>query len=1050
MNTQRLRLSLLASALLAVLSSVSAADVTWVGNSSNLWNTGANWSTGAIPTSGSTLVLGTPGSSGVALSDDITGLTLGGSGTDGFVFGTGAGLYALTRPGSQTITIASSVGGIGIKDTSPFLQNTSVPIVFASAQTIQIGNTTGAALSTLNISSGGISGGFRLTKTGTGLLTHSSSGYVLTGLTVLQGTVNVGNDPQLSATAPASATAGWIALNGGTLRVNANSPFAINANRGIALGDGTAGSGGTLNIFNTSGGASNLLAITYNGIIANNGGTNSLTKTGFQILSLGGTNTYTGATKLNQGQLTLDFTAGTAPASNIINSGSNLVMGDIPTSVGNTTTGSPILLVQGSNTATTSQTFNGTAIHPGNASFMARGGTSTFDTTLVLGALTHSAGGTVGFSTMTNTSTGKGVITTTTTNTNGILGGWATTAASVGTGTVPLAQTDWASYSGGNIVAYTGYTIPTGATPTLANDATANIRIDGTSTGNITPTFVSNLSDLNTIQVTDTTARIIAIGAGNTLRLGSFGGIWKSTSGTLTIGASTAAGGTLTAGGVANTAGEIVFNTVASITVNSVIADNGSGVVNVVKTGASSLTLNTANTFTGGAFINQGTVSAIAAGAFGGSGRDVTVMTGAAVNLGSVGGLTYSNNFNLAGSALTLGGSGGAVITTAGNTVSGPVTLLGDTTIGNSSTNGTISGKISGDYNLSAIGGLTLSNTTNDFTGNFGVNGVGAALGGNPVTVKLGNNDVIPNGAGKGNVYISGGASGIATLDLNGKSETINGLVSASTLANVRITNTNATSSTLTLGDNDQTAVFSGTIVDGTGTVAITKIGAGVQTFGGANTYTGNTNITGGTLALSSTGSISSSASISVASGTTFNVSAVSGYAVASGQTLRGAGSVTGAVTAGSGATIAGGVDASTLGTLTFSSTLDVSLATVSLKLNSLAGTADLLVANGLTLGGATLSLSEIGSGTWTGASTFTLVNNTDLTSISGTFASQPEGSTISLGGNIFTISYLGGSGNDITLSVAAIPEPSTYAFVAGLAMLGLAVLRRRGGKAST
>ena len=63
-----------------------AADVTWIGNTSNLWNTGSNWSTSAIPANGDTLVFGNSGSSGVALTDDITSLTVGGTNTNGFVF----------------------------------------------------------------------------------------------------------------------------------------------------------------------------------------------------------------------------------------------------------------------------------------------------------------------------------------------------------------------------------------------------------------------------------------------------------------------------------------------------------------------------------------------------------------------------------------------------------------------------------------------------------------------------------------------------------------------------------------------------------------------------------------------------------------------------------------------------------------------------------------------------------------------------------------------------------------------------------------------------
>ena len=1389
----------------------SAADVTWVGNTSNLWNVGTNWSTSAIPSNGDTLVFGGAGYAGTLPSDNITGLTLGSSSTNGVVFGSSASLYTIGRSATQTITLgtSTSAGSIALKNTSSFLQTFNVPLVYSSDQTVQVGNTTGSAFSTLATGTGVWTNGFRLTKTGVGLLTLGS-GNSLGGLTVNQGTVGIQSDGALSSVPPTVATPGWITLNGGTLRVNVGSNFALNANRGIALGDGTAGSGGTLNVYTSSSGT----ALTYNGAMTNNGGTNSFTKTGVLNLILGGANTYTGATKINQGQLTLDFTQTSAPTADIINSGSTLVLGGVPTSLVNTAAGNPILLLQGSNTAATTQTFNGTSIAQGYGSIVARGGTSTFDTTLALGALTHTAGGTVGFSLLTGGSTGSGIITTTTANTNGILGGWATTASAAGTGSVPLTQTDWARNDGnGNIVAYTGYTVTgtasgygTTTAPTIANDGTKNLKIDATSTGNIV-SFAGGVTptDVNTIQGTDAAARIIAIGAGNILRLGNFGGVWKATgAGALTIGVSTGAGGTLTAGGSTDAAGEIVFNAgTAAITVNSVIADNGAGVVNVVKTGASGLTLNAANTFTGGMIINQGAVTATVAGAFGGVGKNVTVLPGGSISLATGGGLTYANNFNLAGSALSLGGtvttSGGIMsVNAVGNTVGGTVTLLGDTTIGSSGTNGTISGKITGDYNLSFIGHTTLSNTTNDYTGNLGINGTAGPAGGNPVVLKLGANEVLANGAGKGIVIISGsGTSGNQViLDLNGKTETINGLATAETLGGVisapgvgvlnsRVTNTSATAASLTLGDNNQSAIFNGSIYDGAGTISLTKIGAGIQTLGGANGYTGATtvnggvlkqdfttvgssltnapsnyisgssalNLGGGTLSIvgrangSATSQTSTSASglitiavpstaglvvgqavtgsgipagayiaymtgttitlntlttganttvvtsaqttttsqsfanttlnagasgvsvnanggggtvlnlnaitrnngstlavtlpsgtqsatngvtttsttflnnnvlASAAGGTAFatvgdndwaslsgnnivglvagggsytttsvagttasnytngnidvtssegllsgvitpntfrfnttgantvtlaagnnvigaggilvtsavgnNLSTITGgdvmgstigkdlvviqnntgngltiasnivnngtatsltksgaglltlsgtntytgstyvnagtlsvigslssgsVGVSSGATLRGTGSIGGATTLASGSTLAAGVNASTIGSLTFTSTLDVTAATVSLKLNSTSGTFDSFIANGLTLGGATLSLVDLGSGVWTGASSFTILNNTSGNSVSGTFFGLTEGASLTVGSNNFTVSYLGGTGNDITLTVSAVPEPATYAALFGTLVLGVTVMHRRRSKKS-
>jgi hypothetical protein len=97
----------------------------------------------------------------------------------------------------------------------------------------------------------------------------------------------------------------------------------------------------------------------------------------------------------------------------------------------------------------------------------------------------------------------------------------------------------------------------------------------------------------------------------------------------------------------------------------------------------------------------------------------------------------------------------------------------------------------------------------------------------------------------------------------------------------------------------------------------------------------------------------------------------------------------------------------------------------------------NLKTASAINLGGATLSLSSVVSGLYFG-DTFTIINNTAVSGlVTGTFANQPEGSSISaldaLGNTVtFAISYVGGTGNDVTLTVtnvsianpSAIPQP--------------------------
>ena len=47
----------------------------------------------------------------------------------------------------------------------------------------------------------------------------------------------------------------------------------------------------------------------------------------------------------------------------------------------------------------------------------------------------------------------------------------------------------------------------------------------------------------------------------------------------------------------------------------------------------------------------------------------------------------------------------------------------------------------------------------------------------------------------------------------------------------------------------------------------------------------------------------------------------------------------------------------------------------------------------------------------------FTIVNNDGIEAVVGTFVGQAEGSSILVGGMTFRISYIGGTGNDVTLT---------------------------------
>jgi autotransporter-associated beta strand protein len=865
--------TLLATLVLSTaLVSSPAATLTWTGagNDDN-WSTAANWG-GIVPSPGDSLIFTT--TSRLNNTNNFSP----GTAFNGITFEVPAGNFILN--GNPV-----NLGGDIIDNQFVTLQTINLSLTLNATRNVDV--TADGALAIAGV----ISGAGGVTKIGAGLLTLGAANTFGGALTVNAGTVGVSSDANLGA-APASAIAGKIVLNNGTLRPT--SSFAINANRGIAMG----GEGS----FEVANG----LTVSYGGIIAGSGG---LSKLRFGGLTLSGANTYSGPTAVKNGTLTLDFTQAASPANNIINANSPLSLGGATAGAG--TTNFAALIMNGEPSTANSQTFNGTTIALGQAQIRANsaaGGSAA----IALGALNRDLGGVVNFIPPSLIG-GTGNITTTSGIENGIIGGWAMVSdgrvALQGGGTgnpiPPAVATNFATVDlNGNIIPYTNYTEYTGGNLAAITWGTNNVLIGAELLGDVllNDSGAGTTHDVNTITFSRGFDWGLNIGQGNTLRLGRRGALfsqhhadsptWGITS---SPGAVNAQGhqdvGTLTAGGAPDTPGEIIIHlsqagsgSTDNMVIDAKVTDNGSGPVSVIKAGPGFFKLRGHNTYSGGTYVHQGRIQL--------SGSEVGTSNPDGIGTGPLyifpGGYLFfagtgspiTNKMFIAGDAARQEQGIGAIRTSGGWRVDGEVELIGDATIGgNGNVSGGIAGRITGPYNLTLCSGgtvngtISISNPNNDWTGNTIIQARNNQ-GGN--TFISGGDECIPHGFGKGNVSLLGYSTGTITWNLNGFSETINGLSTPGVGPTCTILNNGGTPSTLTVGGNDQSGTFGGSINSGSGGLGLTKIGGGKQTLTGANGYAGTTTVQGGTLALSSTGSFSNSQQITITGGT-LDVTDVSG-----------------------------------------------------------------------------------------------------------------------------------------------------------------------------
>jgi autotransporter-associated beta strand protein len=291
-----------------------------------------------------------------------------------------------------------------------------------------------------------------------------------------------------------------------------------------------------------------------------------------------------------------------------------------------------------------------------------------------------------------------------------------------------------------------------------------------------------------------------------------------------------------------------------------------------------------------------------------------TVPASPVVNLTLDGGMLKDNNTSPtldAKRTISLGAGGGYLTANLYQTlrVNGQVTGSGALNIANN------------------LGAVALANTNNDFAGGLTV---GTAYFSDNALLRLGASNVLPDGAGKGDVSLNAGG----TLDMAGFSETVNGLSGAG-----KVDNTAGGTSTLTVGNADVSSQFDGILTNSSGSLALTKIGAGAFTLAGTNGASGTTTVSNGTLMVN-------------------GYSGASAIVVQTGAMLGGNGVIDGAVTVSAGGTFSPGAS---VGTLTLNNNLTLRGDTL-IEIDRDAGNNDLVQGIGALSCGGKLIVSSLTS----------------------------------------------------------------------------------------
>jgi autotransporter-associated beta strand protein len=723
-----------------------------------------------------------------------------------------AGSLLLTG-GSNRLSIAGAITASGgVLDLGGSSQSTSGTVTF-SGGTVQNGTLT-SSTSGFDAQSGSVGavlgGSVALNKSTSGALTLSGVNTYSGGTTVSAGSLILsGGSNRLSITGAITASGGVLDLGGGSQNTSGAVTF----------------SGGTVQNGTLTSSASGFDAQSGS-VSAVLGGSVALNKSTSGALTLSGVNTYTGGTTVTAGSL-------------FLSGGSNRL-----SITGAVTVAGGVLDLGGHGQSTSGTvTLSGGGVQ--NGTLTSSGGA--FD------AQSGSVSAVLGGSSALNKTTG-GALTLSAVNTYS--GGTSVSAGSLLlTGGSNRLSLSGALTASGGVLDLGGYSQSTSGTVTLSGATVQNGTLTSTGTafvaqgGSVSAVLAGTQALAKTGSGTLTLSGANSYSGGTTVNAGSLllsggsnrlslsgaitasggvldlGGYSQSTSGTVTLSGATVQNGTLTSTGTAFVA--------QSGSVSAVLA----GTQGLNKTGNGTVTLSSANTYSGGTNVSAGSL----------------LLSGGSNRLSNLGAITS------AGGVLNLGGNGqstSGVVTFAGGTVqSGTLTALGSAFAAQS---GTADVVLAGTQGLTkTTGGSMWLGLANTYSGATTVSQGTLVLGLGGTTGSLNVASSVSVGAGASLTFnrsntaaqgtdfaslVTGGGNvvqaGSGTLVLSG-TNTYSGTTAllSGTLA-INSSNALGTSS-LIIGNN--------TTLDSTSNAAVTLASVTPQSWSGAFTFTGSRDLNLGT-----------------------------------------------------------------------------------------------------------------------------------------------------------------------------------------------------------